>query len=73
MMNGIEIAYPVQGNEVFVSFPEGMAEQLRKKGAQFYPWITPGAPASKKLERLICSYATTNRQVDEFLDVVRSL
>ncbi len=68
---GCKIWYPTQINEVFASFPGDVAEKLRAAGGVFYPWITPGDPADGAMQRLICSYATTHKQVDEFLDAVK--
>ena len=68
---GVKIWYETQANEVFVSFPPGAAEKLRAAGATFYPWVTPGDPASGTMQRLICSWATSEGEVDAFLEAVR--
>lgn len=68
---GVKLWHPTEANEVFASFPEGVAERLRAKGAVFYPWVTPGDPAGGKMHRLICSFATSAEDVDRFLDVLR--
>jgi threonine aldolase len=65
---GCKVWYPAQANEVFVSFPPGAAERLRAADATFYPWVTPGDPADGAMQRLICSWATTAKDVDRFLD-----
>lgn len=59
---GVSLAYPVQGNEVFVNLPEPMVQKLMEAGAKFYPW--PGGS-----HRLVCSWNTGQ---DE-LDAVRSV
>lgn len=66
-IDGVKVWYPTEANEIFVSFPQGVAEKLRDKGATFYPWITPGDPAQGTMQRLICSYTTTDQEIDEFL------
>ena len=71
-IDGIKIWYPTEGNEVFVSFPGDMADTLRAKGAQFYPWITPGDPANGVMQRLICSYATTEDDIGALVDAIRA-
>jgi len=71
-IDGVKVWYRTEANEIFVSFPEGVADKLREKGATFYPWITPGDPANGTMQRLICSYATTAEEVDNFLAVVLS-
>lgn len=70
-ISGCKVWYETQANEVFVSFPAGVAERLRAAGAAFYPWVTPGDPASAAMQRLICSWATTTDEVDAFLAAVR--
>lgn len=70
---GVTISYPTDINEVFATFPEGVADKLREDGVFFYPWVTPGDPAGGKMQRLITSFRTTERQVDAFLGRVRDL
>ncbi len=68
---GATIWYPTEANEVFVSFPPGVAEGLRAGGATFYPWVTPGDPANGTMQRLICSWATREEDVDAFIAAAR--
>jgi threonine aldolase len=68
---GCRVWYPTEANEVFVSFPPGVAEKLRASGATFYPWVTPGDPAGGTMQRLICSWATTEAEVEAFMTAVR--
>jgi threonine aldolase len=49
---GGELAHPVDGNEVFIHLPEGMAARLSSAGAGFYPWMDGS-------HRFVCSWATT--------------
>ncbi len=71
-VDGVEISYPTDVNEVFAVFPNGVAEALRTQGYFFYPWITPGDPAGGKMQRLICSFRTTEDEVASFLTAVRT-
>ena len=72
-IDGVEVSYPTDINEVFVILPDGAAEKLRAIGHAFYPWVTPGDPAGGKMQRLICSFRTTEGEVDRFLkDVVKN-
>ena len=71
-IDGVEISYSTQINEVFACFPNGTADALRAQGATFYPWITPGDPAGGHMQRLITSYASTDESVDEFLSAVKA-
>lgn len=72
-IDGVEISYPTEINEVFAVFPDGAAERLRETGAVFYPWATPGDPAGGRMQRLIASFRTTEAEVDEFLARARDL
>ena len=63
---GIQLRYPRQVNGVFVEMPEPLQAALRAKGWRFYNFIGGSA-------RLMCSWATTNEQVDRFLADVRAL
>lgn len=71
-ISGCKIWYPTDANEVFVSFPPGVAEKLRAAGAAFYPWVTPGDPANGTMQRLICSWATREEEVEKFLRNARA-
>lgn len=76
-IDGVEVSYPTEINEVFAVFPDGVADRLRAAGAFFYPWVTPGVtpgdPAGGGMQRLITSFRTTEAEVDEFLAQVRNL
>lgn len=69
-IEGVEICYPTEINEVFATFPAGVPEKLRAGGMFFYPWITPGDPADGRLQRLICSFRTSEAEVRDFLTEV---
>ncbi len=66
-IDGVEISYPTEVNEVFACFPGDAAERLRAAGEHFYQWITPGDPANGRMNRLIASFRTTEEEVDGFL------
>lgn len=70
--DGVEISYATDINEIFVVFPDGVAEKLKDKGASFYPWVTPGDPAGGKMQRLITSFKTSAKEVESFLAHVRA-
>lgn len=70
-IDGVGFLYPVDINELFVVFPDGVAEKLHEAGDVFYPWITPGDPANGKAHRLICSFRTTEGEVDGFVERAR--
>ena len=56
MAAGAEIAYPVDGNEVFALMPDEMAARLRSAGAVFYPWPSGGY-------RFVCSWCTGTDEI----------
>lgn len=56
----VTLAYPVDGNEVFVHLPAGRAEALSAKGAKFYPW--PGGS-----HRFVCSWTSTDEDIDALI------
>ncbi len=58
---GVSIVVPIESNAVFVEFPAGVAEKLRAGGWQFYDFIGPGT------SRLMCSWATSEEEVDGFV------
>lgn len=60
---GFELAYPCDGNEVFVCLPVPAAEKLKTAGAAFYPW--PGGSS-----RFVCSWATQESEVAALLDAL---
>ncbi|MEO1407776.1 MAG: threonine aldolase, partial [Pseudomonadota bacterium] len=60
---GVELRYPVDGNEVFVALPDLIADKLQSSGAKFYPW--PGG-----CYRFVCAWSTTDAEVDALVDVL---
>ena len=63
---GVAIILPVQSNAVFVDFPPGVVSRLHRMGWVFYEFIGPG------IARLMCSWSTTEAEVDRLLEDVRS-
>jgi threonine aldolase len=61
-LEGVELLYPVQSNELFVRMGEDDAEALRAAGFEFYGW--PGRPG---VFRLVTGHCTTAAEVDAFL------
>lgn len=72
-IDGVEVSYLTEINEVFACFPDGAAQKLRDRGAVFYPWVTPGDPAQGKMQRLITSFRTTAEEVNAFLEAVSAI
>lgn len=57
---GVQILYPVDANAVFARLPDALKLKLKGCGWQFYSFIGGGS-------RLMCSWATTDADVDAFL------
>ena len=65
---GIEPAFPCEASAVFLRLPEPLVTQLHNRGWRFYKFIEPD------IYRLMCSWATTEQQIDDFVaDVTKSL
>ncbi|TWU01167.1 threonine aldolase family protein [Stieleria varia] len=64
---GVSIVSPPEANAVFVDFGVGLADELRRRGWQFYDFISIGN------SRLMCSWATTENEVDAFIGDVAQL
>ena len=57
---GVQILYPVDANAVFACLPEKMKVGLKERDWMFYSFIGGGS-------RLMCSWATTEADVDAFV------
>jgi len=57
---GVQILYPVDANAVFAKLPDPLKQRLKGLGWQFYSFIGGGS-------RLMCSWATTEADVDAFI------
>ena len=71
--NVVQAEWPVQANQLFVTLPKGLAQELRNKGAEFYDWYPSALPSGRTLGpdeayiRLVTSFATQDSHVSEFL------
>lgn len=63
---GIEVLGERQANAVFARLPEPVTDALRAKGWQFYNFIGAGG------YRFMCSWATTDADIDAFLADARA-
>src|SRR5881397_2923476 len=64
---GIESAFPVEANAVFVSMDERVASGLQARGWRFYKFVEPD------IYRLMCSWATTQEDISDFVDDVKPI
>ncbi|RMF37665.1 MAG: low specificity L-threonine aldolase [Alphaproteobacteria bacterium] len=71
---GYPPAHPVEANIVFTAFPADLLTQLQGQGLQTSVWpAEPGTPAAARddpLCRLVCSWATTEDEVDALIDAL---
>jgi threonine aldolase len=63
---GLLPVYPVEANEIFVWLPVAYIDALTKKGARVLPW-TSIPEGGKLLVRLVMSFATPEKSIDDFL------
>jgi threonine aldolase len=75
---GLRLAWPAQVNEIFPIGPRALVAALRAQGAGFYEWSSQAvAPAlaprdTEAFLRLVCSFETSEAEIDRFLGIVRS-
>jgi len=62
---GAELLHPVEGNLVFIRLPRTVIDLLTGAGAGFY------ALGGDRVCRFVCSWATTDSQIDELLAIAR--
>ena len=71
------LAWPTGSNEVFAIVPKQAAQKAKAAGAVFYDWPSIGldpeeCPGEDEiLLRLVCSFSTTEEEVDQFLDCLK--
>lgn len=61
---GVRLAQPTESNAVFALLPQPVAEHARRR-YHFYNW-----PGSRELVRLMCSFDTTEEDVDGLLAAI---
>lgn len=71
----LKIAWQCESNELFVTMSKTMATRLEEQGANFYAWPVPAEFASQVsadegLYRFVTSFATEQKDVDEFLKLI---
>ena len=64
---GFEPVFAPEVNAVFLRMPDALVKQLHARGWHFYKFIEPD------VYRLMCSWATTERAMDEFVAELKSL
>jgi threonine aldolase len=62
----VNLLFPCEGNAVFAKIPEPIVARLHELGWRFYTDVGPGGGA-----RLMCSWDTTEEDVDRFTEDLR--
>ncbi len=65
---GVKVIYPRQANAVFAALPQPACDRLHERGWKFYNDVGPDRAA-----RLMCSWDTTEADVDAFVKDVREV
>jgi threonine aldolase len=68
-LGGVELAHPVEANEIFARLPEAMIAGLQERGFGFYRW----GPEENREVRLVASFDTRPEDVEAFLAAARAL
>ena len=67
-LSSVSVVSGGDGNELFVSMDDSLAEALNATGHTFYPW-----PSLSNAYRLVTSFTTETHEIDEFIRNIRSL
>jgi threonine aldolase len=67
-VEAVKLLFPREGNAVFAKIPDSVVARLYELGWRFYTDVGPGGGA-----RLMCSWDTTEEDVDRFVEDVWSL
>lgn len=74
-VEGAKLTHPTQANCVFASWPRGLHRKAQDAGAQYYLWpfnqTLVGPEGENVAARLVCSWSTTEADVDQFLDTLK--
>ena len=77
-IDGLQLVWPVQSNELFVVMPKGLAAHLQDAGAEFYQWYVTTLPPNFTIGedeifvRLVTSFVTQDSQCEAFCDLIQN-
>ena len=71
-VDGLRLATEPHGGAVFVAGPDGLQERLVAGGLEVYGWPLPGLADGEECVRLVCSWSTTEREVDDAVAALRT-
>jgi threonine aldolase len=69
-MDGAQLLYPVDANEIFVVLPAHMHDELQAAGAQYHPW--PSDRPGERAFRLVTAFDTNPKDIDRFLSIAKA-
>lgn len=64
----VSLKWPVEANEVFIEAEDTLLTALKENGIHFHRW-----PGYEGVARLVCTFETSDEQVDTFIDYVKRL
>ncbi len=72
---GAQLVHPTDANAVFAAWPRAGHRRVREQGAEYYYWpemnVSLDGPDDELLSaRLVCSWCTTDEDVDRFVDLI---
>jgi threonine aldolase len=74
-VEGAKLTHPTEANCVFASWPRGEHRKAQDAGAQYYLWpfnqTMVGPDDENVAARLVCSWSTTEADVDQFLETLK--
>ena len=74
-IDGASLLHPCQANSIFASWPRGGHRRAQDAGAAYYLWPmdqTMDGPDDETVSaRLVCSWCTTDENIDDFLRLLR--
>jgi len=65
----VELAHPVEANEIFALLPTPLLENMRAAGVQFYDWAT--VEDGRTLVRFVLSFLTPEEDIERFSLILR--
>lgn len=72
---GASLVHPTEANAVFASFPRGAHARAKGGGIHYYLWpfdqSMEGPPEEPLAARLVCSWSTTESDVDHLMSLIR--
>lgn len=75
-IEGLQMVWPTQSNEIFLTMPQKLVNKLQAAGAEFYEWYPEALPPDFKLSendvfvRLVTSFATEDSHRIEFCRLI---